>query len=186
MNVRLMSLRGPAALLASLISLVVVPTRVIAQTSSASISQEAPVPDWTYGGFLDVAYLDAFNDPPNKLFRSRGTAFHVDDVYVNMSGAYVKKKTTDRSRWGGELLVQTGKDDEIFGLSATAPNMRGTAFTPHLGLANVSYLAPAGRGLTIQGGIFPSLIGYDSLYAKDNLNYTRPWGADFSAPQQAA
>src|SRR5262249_13966383 len=29
-------------------------------------------------------------------------------------------------------------------------------------------------------GIFGSLIGYDSLYAKDNFNYTRPWGADFT------
>jgi hypothetical protein len=37
-----------------------------------------------------------------------------------------------------------------------------------------------GKGLTIQGGIFGSLIGYDSLYAKDNFNYTRPWGADFT------
>ncbi len=24
------------------------------------------------------------------------------------------------------------------------------------------------------------MIGYDSLYAKDNFNYTRPWGADFT------
>jgi hypothetical protein len=37
-----------------------------------------------------------------------------------------------------------------------------------------------GKGLTIQGGVFSSLIGYDSLYAKDNFNYTRPWGADFT------
>src|SRR5262249_44092492 len=28
--------------------------------------------------------------------------------------------------------------------------------------------------------IFSSLIGYDSLYAKDNFNYTRPWGADYT------
>jgi hypothetical protein len=32
----------------------------------------------------------------------------------------------------------------------------------------------------VQGGIFSSFIGYDSLYAKDNLTYTRPWGADFT------
>ena len=32
--------------------------------------------------------------------------------------------------------------------------------------------------MTVQGGIFGSLIGYDSLYAKDNLSYSRPWGAD--------
>lgn len=137
-----------------------------------------PSPDLTYGGFLDVAYLNAFNDPLNQLFRSRGTAWHVDDLFVNMTAAYVKKGASEQSPWGAELLVQTGKDDEIFGFSATAPNMDGSDFLRHLGLANVSYLAR--NGLAIQGGIFGSLIGYDSLWAKDNLNYTRPWGADFT------
>jgi len=50
----------------------------------------------------------------------------------------------------------------------------------YFGPTNVSYLFPAGRGLTVQGGIFSSLIGYDSLYAKDNFTYTRPWCADFT------
>src|SRR5262249_38298158 len=67
-----------------------------------------------------------------------------------------------------------------FGFSATAPNLGGYKLLRHLGAANVSYLAPAGGGLTLQGGIFTSLIGYDSLYAKDNFAYTRPWGADFT------
>jgi hypothetical protein len=44
----------------------------------------------------------------------------------------------------------------------------------------VTYLAAIGRGLALQAGIFNSLIGYDTLYAKDNLSYTRPWGADFT------
>jgi hypothetical protein len=133
-----------------------------------------------FGGFIDMAYLKDFNDPSNQLFRSRGTAWHVDDLFVNMAGVYAKKKATDESRWGAELLVQTGKDDEIFGFSATAPNIAGSKWLRHLGLANASYLAPVGSGLTVQAGIFPSLIGYDSLYAKDNFNYTRPWGADFT------
>lgn len=136
--------------------------------------------DWTYGGFVDVAYLYAFHHPVNELFRSRGTAWHVDDLHLNMTGAYAKKKATEQSRWGTELLVHTGKDDEIFGFSATAPSIDGSGWLRHLGLANVSYLAPVGNGLSLQGGIFSSLIGYDSLYAKDNFNYTRPWGADFT------
>jgi hypothetical protein len=135
---------------------------------------------WSYGGFVDGAYLFAPNDPLNDVFRSRGTAWHVDDVYLNMAGAYVKRPSTTSSRWGGEVLVQAGKDDEIFGFSATAPNLAGADWLRHLGPANVSYLAGVGRGLAIQGGIFSSLIGYDSLYAKDNFNYTRPWGADFT------
>jgi hypothetical protein len=121
-----------------------------------------------------------FNHPSNRLFRSRGTAWHVDRLHLNMAGAYVKKKGTEQSRWGTELMAHAGKDSEVFGFSATAPNIAGFKWLRHIGLANVSYWAPVGNGLTLQGGIFSSLIGYDSLYAKDNFNYTRPWGADFT------
>ena len=68
----------------------------------------------------------------------------------------------------------------VAGFSATAPNLPGSKWLRHFGPTNVSYLALLGKGLNIQGGIFSSLIGYDSLYAKDNFNYTRPWGADFT------
>jgi len=136
--------------------------------------------DWQYGGFADVAYPLDFNHPANHLFRGRGTAFRTDSVWLNMAGAYARKKATAKSRWGVELTAQAGKDDEFFGFSATAPNIAGNKFLRHLGPTNVSYLAPVGKGLTLQAGIFSSLIGYDSLYAKDNFNYTRPWGADFT------
>jgi putative OmpL-like beta-barrel porin-2 len=151
-----------------------------AQTAEQPALAAPPSNDWTFGGFVDLAYLNALQDPVNRLFRSRGTAWHVDDLYLNMTGAYAKTKPSADSRWGTELLVHTGKDDEIFGFSATAPNLEGSNWLRHLGLANVSYLAPVGNGLTLQGGVFSSLIGYDSLYAKDNFNYTRPWGADFT------
>jgi hypothetical protein len=137
-------------------------------------------PQWQYGGFADLAYLLDFNHPANHLFRSRGTAFHSDNVFLNMAGFYVRKKATEESRWGVELTAHAGKDDEVFGFSATAPNIAEFKFLRHLGPTNVSYLAPVGKGLTLQAGIFSSLIGYDSLYAKDNFNYTRPWGADFT------
>ena len=139
-----------------------------------------PAAEWDYGGSVDAGYLHDFNDPVNQLFRSRGTAFHVNEWDVNMAAAYVKRKTSEASRWGAELLVQGGKDEEVFGFSATAPNLAAAGWLGHFGLANVSYVVPFGSGLTVQGGIFGSLIGYDSLYAKDNFNYTRPWGADFT------
>jgi Putative beta-barrel porin-2, OmpL-like. bbp2 len=137
-------------------------------------------PQWHYGGFVDVGYLLDFNHPANDIFRSRGTAWHVDDLHLNMAEVYVKKDPSETSRWGAQLTAQGGKDCEVFGFSATAPNIDGFKGLRHLGPTNVSYLAPVGKGLTVQGGIFASLIGYDSLYAKDNFNYTRPWGADFT------
>jgi hypothetical protein len=129
---------------------------------------------------VDVGYLLDFNHPVNDIFRSRGTAWHVDDLYLNMAAAYLKKDPSESSRWGTQMTVQGGKDSEVFGFSATAPNIAGFKWLRHLGPTNVSYLAPVGNGLTLQGGIFSSLIGYDSLYAKDNSTYTRPWGADFT------
>ncbi|HEX3083232.1 MAG TPA: outer membrane beta-barrel protein [Pyrinomonadaceae bacterium] len=151
-----------------------------ATQGTPSPSPQTPESKWHYGGFFDVGYLLDFNHPENKVFRSRGTTWHVDRPQINMAAFYLKKKATEDSRWGVELTAQAGKDTELFGFSATAPNIGGYKVLRQLGPTNVSYLAPVGKGLTIQGGIFSSFIGYDSLYAKDNFNYTRPWGADFT------
>ena len=135
---------------------------------------------WSFGAFADGAYLHDFNDPANHLFRSRGTTFHVNEPVLDMAGLSATKAPSVASRWGTELTIHAGKDAEVFGFSATAPNIRGYRWLRHLGPTNVSYLSPAGNGLTVQAGIFNSFIGYDSLYAKDNFAYTRPWSADFT------
>ena len=140
----------------------------------------SPSTIWQYGGFVDAGYLHDFNEPANHLFRSRGTTFHVNEVNLNMAAVYLRKAASESSRWGLEATVQAGDDSLIFGFSATAPDLDGARQLRHLGPTDVSYLAPVGKGLTLQGGIFSSFIGYDSLYAKDNFNYTRPWGADFT------
>jgi putative OmpL-like beta-barrel porin-2 len=135
---------------------------------------------WQYGAFVDAGYLHDFNDPANRLFRSRGTTFRVNEVNLNMTALYLRKVASEDSRWGTEVSLQAGSDSEVFGFSATAPNLDGAKWLRHLGPTDISYLARVGKGLTVQGGIFSSFIGYDSLYAKDNFNYTRPWGADFT------
>ena len=150
------------------------------QGAQPQMQSQPPRSLWKYSGFLDFGYLLDFNHPANHLFRDRGTTFKVDELDLNMAGAGVKKEASPDSRWGTELEVHGGKDSENFGFSASARNVSGADALRHFGLANVSYLAPAGNGLTVQAGLFSSLIGYDSLYAKDNLDYTRPWGADYT------
>lgn len=153
------------------------PSPSITQTQSAPPS--SPI-QWQYGAFIDVGRLFSSTSPSNHLFRNRGTTPRVDTWDLNMTGAYLKKAPSESSRAGVELTVQEGRDSEIFGFSATAPNVGGADWLLHVGPTNVSYLAPVGKGLTVQGGIFASLIGYDGLYAKDNLNYTRPWTGDYT------
>ena len=97
-----------------------------------------------------------------------------------MAGVYVRKDATESSRWGTEWLVQAGEDSKAFGFDTNQPKVSGSDVWRHFGRANVSYLAPAGNGLTLQAGLFNSFIGYESLYAKDNGNYTRAWIADYS------
>lgn len=155
-------------------------TQTPADSQGSAQSEPAPNSLWKYSGFLDFGYLLDFNHPANHLFRDRSTTFKVDELDLNMAVAGVKKDATQDSRWGTELAVQAGKDSINFGFSATAPNIDGANVLRHFGAANVSYLAPVGSGLTVQGGLFNSLIGYDSLYAKDNFDYTRPWGGDFT------
>src|SRR5260370_24958241 len=151
-----------------------------ASPQDAPVGQQPPDPQWQYGGFLDAAYLLDFNHPSHHLVRSRSTAYKVDEPLLDMADAYLRKTATESSRWGMELTLQGGQDSKIFGFSATAPNLPGSEWLRHLGPTDVSYLASVGKGLTVQAGIFSSFIGYDSLYAKDNFNYTRPWGADFT------
>jgi hypothetical protein len=157
--------RVRSALVAAL--LVCGPPRAIAQQ-----------PAWQFGGFADLAYLFDGNEPPNHETRSRGTAWRVNEVDLNVAALTVAKPATDRSRWGAELILHAGRDTEKFAFSATAPNLGASNWLRYVGRGNITYASRS--GWRWQGGIFSSLIGYDSLYAKDNLNYTRPWTADFT------
>jgi hypothetical protein len=137
-------------------------------------------PAWHYGGFVDLGYSLDFNFPENHLFRNRSTTPRVNELDLNMAGVYVRKDATEESRWGMELMGHGGQDALNFAFGNNLPKVEGSDALRHFGRANVSYLAPVGNGLTLQAGLFNSFIGYESLYAKDNFNYTRAWIADYS------
>jgi len=137
--------------------------------------------DWHYGAFLDLSYTLDFNFPENHLWRNKSTSSRVNELAPNMAMGYVRKDSTAASRWGMELGVQAGYDTN--GL-VPSPNpgrdtpVDGADLLRHISRANVSYLAPIGNGLTVTVGLFNSYIGYQSVYALDNLNYTRSYMAD--------
>ncbi len=67
------------------------PTSSKVAISNADLPQEPQKEqaktEWLYGGFVDVGYLLDFNHPSNHVSRSRGTAWHVDELDLNMAGA---------------------------------------------------------------------------------------------------
>lgn len=152
-----------------------------AQQQKVEVS-EAPIKPrlFHYGGFVDLGYLVNFNFQANHFFRDRSTTPMVNEFDLNMLAGYVRKDATESSRWGTEWLLQAGEDSKAFGFAVGLPHVEDSDVWSHFGRANVSYLAPVGNGLTVQAGLFNSFIGYESLYAKDNANYTRAWIADYS------
>lgn len=140
----------------------------------------AETDEWHYGGFVDVSYTLDFNFPENHRWRSRTTTPRTNELDLNMAVAYVRKDITSRSPWGLEFGVQGGYDSQQFAFGQDRPLVGGADTLRHFSHANVSSLAPVGQGLTLTGGLFNSLIGYESLYARDNFNYSRSWIADNS------
>ncbi|MGH7168077.1 MAG: outer membrane beta-barrel protein, partial [Nitrospiraceae bacterium] len=143
-------------------------SRDAALSGSPAPKAEPEKSDWHYGGFVDLGYSLDFNFPANHLWRNRTTTPRVNELDLNMAGAYARKDATEQSRWGMEFLVQGGQDAKDFGFHVNQPTVGSSDQLRHFGRANLSYLAPVGNGLTVQTGLFNSLIGYDSLYAKDN------------------
>ena len=153
-----------------------------AQSPTATYPTEASASDewanWHVSAYLDLAYIVDFNFPENHLWRSRTTSNRFNEFAPNMAFLNVRKDTTADSRWGMELGIQGGYDSKDFAFLQGEPKVGGADTLRQVQRANVSYLAPIGNGLTIQAGLFNSFLGYESLYAKDNANYTRSWVAD--------
>lgn len=137
-----------------------------------------PSAGWRYGAYLDIGGIVNFNVPENNLWRSRATASRHNQAAPNMVLAYVRKDVSEASRWGMELGAQGGYDSVDFAFLQGESKVGGADVLRHVHRANVSYLAPLGNGLTVTAGLFNSLMGYESLYARDNTNYTRSWIAD--------
>lgn len=141
-------------------------------------SERQEADDWHYSGFVDLSYAVNFNFPENHRFRSRTTTERSNEFAPNMAVAYVRKDVSSASRWGLELGVQGGYDSKGFAFLPGEDKVGGADTLRHLSRANVSYLAPVGNGLTVTAGLFNSFVGYESLYARENANYSRSWIAD--------
>ncbi|MCS6898055.1 MAG: porin, partial [Nitrospira sp.] len=183
-------LRAPSSFIMALVLLLSSPLRAqeaeppAQEKSALEQNQSALQPRqhslWRYGVYLDVGYVANFNFPDNDRWRSRSTASWHNQPVANMVLAYMRKEATESSRWGMELGVQGGYDTVGFAFLPGEKKVEGADVLRHLHRANVSYLAPLGNGWRVTVGLFNSLMGYESLYAKDNANYTRSWIADYS------
>lgn len=144
----------------------------------------SPVPaddaDWLYGAYLDISYADDLGGSRSLEWRSKLTTRYLNSFAPNMGMAYLHKLPSDQSRWGMEFGLQGGNDMDAQKPAAGQNPIPGADVLTYLSRANVSYLAPVGNGLKLKAGLMNSFIGFESMYAGQNPNYTRAWIADYS------
>lgn len=134
--------------------------------------------DWHYSAYVDLSYPANFNTSDPHPWRSKLTTNRLSELSPNMGMFMLRKDTSPESRWGLELGGQAGYDTD--GQMPAMTPMKGADVMRYFSRANISYLAPVGNGLKFVGGLMSSFIGYESFYAKDNINYTRSWMCDYS------
>lgn len=137
--------------------------------------KEPRIQGWEYATYLDIGYVANFNDPRNKLWRSKTTTFEVNDPKINMAMGYLRKAVSPQNRWGMELGLQTGVDTK-----GLVPNnaVSNADSLRHLYRANAAYLFSVGKGLEVTAGLIDSYIGYESYFGIQNPNYTRGYLLD--------
>jgi hypothetical protein len=80
-------------------------------------------------------------------------------------------------RFGARLDLMFGQETET--VQGSAVNELRPQVYRHIWQAYGTYVAPLGKGLTVDFGKFASTLGYETNYAKDNFNYSRSYFFNF-------
>jgi hypothetical protein len=131
-----------------------------------------------FSGFVDSYYAYNFNKPQKPCTTIGGVAvfnclynFNVahNSFSLSMAEVSLAKTPTSDSRGGFRVDLDYGPTQAM--VNAAEPG--GLSIYQNIGQAYLSYLAPAGTGLTIDVGKFVTWNGNEVIKTKDNWNYSR-------------
>jgi len=134
--------------------------------SSLVMAQETkePAPSITLGAVVETYFGWNFNRPGNSVTAFRG--FDARHDSFSLSNA-VLDAHWNAGPLSGRLALQTGDTPDIYYGAEAASDVR------HILEATVAWKAPVGRGLTLDGGIFLSPIGPETILIKENWTWSR-------------
>jgi|GEM_PF-6556030 len=115
--------------------------------------------DATLSGFVDLGYAFNSNRPDNH------------ESFYPGAGTTAKRATEFALNLAQVQWTRPASAEQVgFTLAAVAGDGADVVQT-HVYHASVAYRLK--NGLVLEGGIYPSHIGVESFYSKDNWNYTR-------------
>lgn len=156
------------------------------QPASQPASQPTPAPrpqpeagpGVQLSGFVDV--FAAFNpnfpaDQANFLPGTGTAAKRANELGLNLAALTLSRAPAPV---GFVLGLGVGQATEI--VHAGEPGGVATGLDVLRLVQQASVQVKAGDALTLEAGIFPSHIGFEVFYTKDNWNYSRPWIGELS------
>jgi hypothetical protein len=149
---------------------------------AAAEPNEEPSAGWVkVGGYAEAYYSRNFAKPNNNITNNRWldekhNTFTLATVALDISaerGPFSAKLTLmfgpTADRWYFEgVRVPDSETSTV--LSAGGYN---NETWKHIQIAYAGYKAPLGEGLSIQGGLFATQVGYEGAAVKDNWNWSR-------------
>lgn len=151
---------------------------ILVACSASAVPQ--PVPPVKFAGFVDGYFAWNQNRPADRESFVAGTgtsAKRANEFALNLVEVEASR---DAAPVGFRLSLVAGKGTDV--LHAGEPH-DGIDTYRHIYEASVTWKAT--DKLTLQGGIFPSHIGMEGFFSKDNWNYTRSWLGELSPYYQA-
>jgi Putative beta-barrel porin-2, OmpL-like. bbp2 len=147
----------------------------------AAIALRADEPPATsIHGFVDGYYAWNSNQPSNHQNFVPGTgtsAERANEFAINLAGVEFVREPKPV---GFHLSLVAGNGTDVVHAADPARDTFRYVYQ-----ASLSYNAPVGRGLLLEGGVYPSHIGFEGFFSKDNWTYTRGWMGEFSPFYQA-
>ncbi|MBV9479872.1 MAG: porin [Acidobacteria bacterium] len=128
---------------------------------------------------LDTYYAYNFNHPVGRVDVLRAYDVLSNEFSLNQASVIFDHPTnaSEGRRWGGRLDLQFGQATDT--LQGNPSNEPRPQIYRNIFQAYGTYVAPLGKGITIDFGKWGSSIGIEGNYTKDQINYSRALWFDF-------
>ena len=128
---------------------------------------------------LDTYYEYNFNDPVGRVNLLRAYDVLSNEFSLNQASIVLEHAPDVEAgrRWGGRLDLQFGQATDT--LQGNPTNEPRPDIYRNIFQVYGTYVAPVGKGLTVDFGKWGSSIGIEGNYTKDQMNYSRAFWFDF-------
>ena len=155
---------------------------LLVSTSAFGQTATEPAPAIDFSGFIDAYYSWNSNDPASheNFFPGAGTtAKRANEFAINLVQVQWARATSDEQPVAFTLALVAGEGtDVVHGGEPGGPDTFRNVYQ-----ASVAYRLKS--GVVLEGGVYPSHIGMEGFYSKDNWNYTRSIMGEASPYYQA-